>query len=79
MRQVILKLRLVNLAIKGWNKGSFGEMNSRIEVARIRLQQAQDDMALHGFSKALFQEELDPHDQLDKELNRQNSLLKEKC
>ncbi|XP_057791021.1 uncharacterized protein LOC131008144 [Salvia miltiorrhiza] len=74
----MFKLKRLKLALKGWNKQVFGNVDEGIRSLQSSLEEIQLEIAQEGYSDSLFDAEVAAQARLGSILNQKNSLLRQK-
>lgn len=75
----MLKLKCLNLALKCWNKKTFGDVHSYISEAHSSLKEVKDEIANFGFAEVRFKDNVDAQCALDLDLDIRDFMLRDHC
>lgn len=79
LRCVMNKLKNLRNDLRVWNKDVFGNCKISIATLQQELQCVQMQIAVSGYTEALFDEEVNVQAKLESALSTQASLLRQKC
>ncbi|XP_057790987.1 uncharacterized protein LOC131008105 [Salvia miltiorrhiza] len=75
---VMFKLKRLRNVLKDWNKSVFGRVERMMDDSQRELMEVQNQIAIHGYTEALFDREVEIQARINVALSRKSSLLQQK-